>query len=169
MRTIFTKTALLVALLLPTMAFAAEKMAVVDPMEALLNSSAVKSRNAQLEKSIEAEGQRLRKLRDELVKIEERLQRDGMTMSKSERNKLNDEREEKGFRFQTMQQSINRRVEEDRQDLLAEMEPILLRAIEEVAKEKKVDMVISANAVVYGKPEIDITSDVTKRINQLKK
>lgn len=169
MRTIFTKTALLVALLLPTMAFAAEKMAVVDPMEALLNSSAVKSRNAQLEKSIEAEGQRLRKLRDELVKIEERLQRDGMTMSKSERNKLNDEREEKGFRFQAMQQSINRRVEEDRQDLLAEMEPILLRAIEEVAKEKKVDMVISANAVVYGKPEIDITSDVTKRINQLKK
>lgn len=169
MRIIFTKTALLVALLLPAMAFAAEKMAVVDPMEALLNSSAVKSRNAQLEKSIEAEGQRLRKLRDELVKIEERLQRDGMTMSKSERNKLNDEREEKGFRFQTMQQSINRRVEEDRQDLLAEMEPILLRAIEEVAKEKKVDMVISANAVVYGKPEIDITSDVTKRINQLKK
>lgn len=169
MRTIFTKTALLVALLLPAMAFAAEKMAVVDPMEALLNSSAVKSRNAQLEKSIEAEGQRLRKLRDELVKIEERLQRDGMTMSKSERNKLNDEREEKGFRFQTMQQSINRRVEEDRQDLLVEMEPILLRAIEEVAKEKKVDMVISANAVVYGKPEIDITSDVTKRINQLKK
>ncbi len=169
MRTIFTKTALLVALLLPAMAFAAEKMAVVDPMEALLNSSAVKSRNAQLEKSIEAEGQRLRKLRDELVKIEERLQRDGMTMSKSERNKLNDEREEKGFRFQAMQQSINRRVEEDRQDLLAEMEPILLRAIEEVAKEKKVDMVISANAVVYGKPEIDITSDVTKRINQLKK
>jgi|SRR5690554_771165 len=169
MRIIFTKTALLVALLLPAMAFAAEKMAVVDPMEALLNSSAVKSRNAQLEKSIEAEGQRLRKLRDELVKIEERLQRDGMTMSKSERNKLNDEREEKGFRFQAMQQSINRRVEEDRQDLLAEMEPILLRAIEEVAKEKKVDMVISANAVVYGKPEIDITSDVTKRINQLKK
>jgi len=169
MRIIFTKTALLVALLLPAMAFAAEKMAVVDPMEALLNNSAVKSRNAQLEKSIEAEGQRLRKLRDELVKIEERLQRDGMTMSKSERNKLNDEREEKGFRFQAMQQSINRRVEEDRQDLLAEMEPILLRAIEEVAKEKKVDMVISANAVVYGKPEIDITSDVTKRINQLKK
>lgn len=169
MRTIFTKTALLVALLLPAMAFAAEKMAVVDPMEALMNSSAVKSRNAQLEKSIEAEGQRLRKLRDELVKIEERLQRDGMTMSKSERNKLNDEREEKGFRFQTMQQSINRRVEEDRQELLEEMEPILLRAIEEVAKEKKVDMVISANAVVYGKPEIDITGDVTKRINKLKK
>jgi len=169
MRTIFTKTALLVALLLPMAALAAEKMAVVDPMEALMNSSVVKSRNAQLEKSIESEGQRLRKLRDELVKIEERLQRDGMTMSKSERNKLNDEREEKGFRFQTMQQSINRRVEEDRQELLEEMEPILLRAIEEVAKAKKVDMVISANAVVYGKPEIDITNDVTKRINQLKK
>lgn len=169
MRTIFTKTALLVALLLPMAAFAAEKMAVVDPMEALMNSSVVKSRNAQLEKSIESEGQRLRKLRDELVKIEERLQRDGMTMSKSERNKLNDEREEKGFRFQTMQQSINRRVEEDRQELLEEMEPVLLRAIEEVAKEKKVDMVISANAVVYGKPEIDITADVTKRINKLKK
>src|SRR5699024_3443573 len=101
MRTIFTKTALLVALLLPMAALAAEKMAVVDPMEALLNSSAVKSRNAQLEKSIEAEGQRLRKLRDELVKIEERLQRDGMTMSKSERNKLNDEREEKGDRKST--------------------------------------------------------------------
>lgn len=169
MRTIFTKTALLIALLLPVAAFAAEKMAVVDPMEALMNSSAVKSRSAQLEKSIEADSQRLRKLRDELVKIEERLQRDGMTMSKSERNKLNDEREEKGFRFQTMQQSISRRVEEDRQELLEEMEPVLLRAIEEVAKEKKIDMVISAQAVVYGNPSNDITKDVTKRVNQLKK
>lgn len=169
MRTILTKTALLLTLCLPITALAAEKMAVVDPMEALMNSTAVKNRNVQLEKSIESDGQQLRKLRDELVKIEERLQRDGMTMSKNERNKLTDEREEKGFRFQTMQQSLNRRVEEDRQELLEEMEPILLRAIEEVAKDKKVDLVISANAVVYGNPNIDLTSDVTKRINQLKK
>src|SRR5690625_895792 len=136
MKTLLNRIALAVALLLPMAALAAENIAVVDPMEALMNSSVVKSRNAKLEKSIEADGQRLRKLRDELVKIEERLQRDGMTMSKSERNKLNDEREEKGFRFQTMQQSINRRVEEDRQDLLAEMEPILLRAIAEVRSEE---------------------------------
>lgn len=168
MKKTLTRITLLVALLLPATVFA-EQIAVVDPMGALANSNVVKSRNAQLEKSISGDGKKIERLRDELVKIEERLKRDGMTMSKSERNKLSDERESKGFEFQSLQQNLNRRVEEDREELMQEMEPILIKAIEEVAKKKKADMVISAQAVMYGSPNMDITKDVTKRINQLKR
>ncbi|MCK0537650.1 OmpH family outer membrane protein [Alcanivorax quisquiliarum] len=162
------KTMLFAVLMLPLVAAADMKIAVIDPMQAIVESEEVKSRNARLEASLEEESQRLRRLRDDVAKIEERLQRDGMTMSRDERNKLTDEGETKTMEFQALQQTLQRRVNTDRQDLLESMEPKVLRAIEEIAGEMGLDMVISAQAAVYVKPELDITKQVTQRINRIK-
>ena len=162
------KTILFAMLMLPLVAVADMKIAVIDPMQAIVESEEVKSRNARLEASLEEESQRLRRLRDDVAKIEERLQRDGMTMSRDERNKLTDEGETKTMEFQALQQTLQRRVNTDRQDLLESMEPKVLRAIEEIAGEMGLDMVISAQAAVYVKPELDITKQVTQRINRIK-
>jgi len=161
------KTVLFAVLMVPMFALA-DKIAVVDPMQAIIETEEVKSRNATLESSLEADSQRLRKLRDDVTKLEERLQRDGMTMSSEERNRLTDERDTKGFEFQSLQQSLQRRVNSDRQELIEQMEPKVLRAIEEISKEMGLDMVISAQAVVYAKPDLDITAQVTQRINRMK-
>ncbi|MBZ2188395.1 OmpH family outer membrane protein [Alcanivorax sp. JB21] len=160
------RTALFALLMLPLLAVADQKIAVIDPMQALVETEEVKSRNARLEASLETESRRLRTLRDEIGKIEEKMQRDGMTMSRQEREKLTDDREAKGLEFQTLQQSLQRRVNNDRQELLESMEPKLLQAIEAVAQARGLDMVISAQAMVYVKPELDITRDVTQRLNQ---
>lgn len=162
------KTMLFAVLMLQLVAAADMKIAVIDPMQAIVESEEVKSRNARLEASLEEESQRLRRLRDDVAKIEERLQRDGMTMSRDERNKLTDEGETKTMEFQALQQTLQRRVNTDRQDLLESMEPKVLRAIEEIAGEMGLDMVISAQAAVYVKPELDITKQVTQRINRIK-
>lgn len=162
------KTMLFAMLMLPLVAVADMKIAVIDPMQAIVESEEVKSRNARLEASLEEESQRLRRLRDDVTRIEERLQRDGMTMSRDERNKLTDEGETKTMEFQALQQTLQRRVNTDRQDLLESMEPKVLRAIEEIAGEMGLDMVISAQAAVYVKPELDITKQVTQRINRIK-
>lgn len=163
------RTILFTLLMLPLLAVAEQKIAVIDPMQALVDTEEVKSRNARLEASLETESRRLRTLRDEITKIEEKMQRDGMTMSRQEREKLTDDREAKGLEFQTLQQSLQRRVNNDRQELLESMEPKLLQAIEAVAQARGLDMVVSAQAMVYVKPELDITSDVTQRLNQLLK
>ncbi|MCH8543629.1 MAG: OmpH family outer membrane protein [Alcanivorax sp.] len=160
------RTILFALLMLPLLAVADQKIAVIDPMQALVDTEEVKSRNARLEASLETESRRLRTLRDEITKIEERMQRDGMTMSRQEREKLTDDREAKGLEFQTLQQSLQRRVNNDRQELLESMEPKLLEAIEAVAKARGLDMVVSAQAMVYVKPELDITREVTQRLNQ---
>ena len=161
------KTVLFAVLMVPMFALA-DKIAVVDPMQAIIETEEVKSRNATLESSLEADSQRLRRLRDDITKVEERLQRDGMTMSSEERNRLTDERETKGFEFQSLQQSLQRRVNSDRQALIEQMEPKVLRAIEEISKEMDLDLVISAQAAVFAKPDLDITAQVTQRINRMK-
>ncbi|WP_162925697.1 OmpH family outer membrane protein [Isoalcanivorax indicus] len=162
------KALIFLALMLPLAGMAQDKIAVIDPMQALIETDEVKARNARLESSLETESRRLRTLREDIGKIEERLQRDGMTMSRQERENLTDQREAKGLEFQTLQQSLQRRVNNDRQELLESMEPKLLQAIEAVAKDKGLDMVISAQAMVYVKPELDITREVTQRLNRMK-
>ena len=160
------RTILFTLLMLPLLAVAEQKIAVIDPMQALVETEEVKSRNARLEASLETESRRLRTLRDEIGKIEEKMQRDGMTMSRQEREELTGDREAKGLEFQTLQQSLQRRVNNDRQELLESMEPKLLEAIEEVAQARGLDMVVSAQAMVYVKPELDITREVTQRLNE---
>lgn len=160
-----TRTVLLSLLFVPLLASASGKIAVVDPMQALMEAEEVRERNAKLEESIEREGMRLRELRNQIGQIEGRLQREGMTMSSQERNKLTDEREAKGLEFQSLQQSIKRRVDSDREELLEHMEPKLLRAIEAVVEEREIDVVLNAQAVVFAKPDMDITSEVTRRLN----
>lgn len=162
------KTMLFAILMLPLVALADLKVAVVDPMQAIVESEEVKSRNARLESSLEGESQRLRRLRDDIAKIEERLQRDGMTMSRDERNRLTEEGEAKSVEFQALQQTLQRRVNTDRQDLMESMEPKVVRAIEDIAGEMGLDMVISAQAAIYIKPELDITKQVIQRLNRNK-
>lgn len=164
--TMFAKAALVALFCLPMWASAAGVIAVVDPMQALMEADEVRERNAQLEESVERDGMRLRELRNQIGRIEERLQREGMTMAAQERNQLEDQRDAKGLEFQSLQQRVKRRVDSDRQALLEDMEPKLLRAIEAVVEEKEIDIVLNAQAVVFIKPDMDITSQVTQRLNQ---
>lgn len=160
------KLALVALFCLPLLAQAETVIAVVDPMQALMEADEVKQRNAELEEAIERDGMRLRELRNQIGQIEGRLQREGMTMSTEERNRLADERDSKGLEFQSLQQRVKRRVDSDRQALLEDMEPKLLRAVEAVVEEKDIDVVLNAQAVVFAKPDMDITEEITKRLNE---
>ena len=50
--------------------------------------------------------------------------------------------------------------------LIAEMAPRLERAVKQVVKEKKIDMLFDKQMVVYTSPSHDVTADVIKRLNQ---
>ncbi len=157
------------ALLFPVLALADTKVAVIDPIAALQNAEEVKTRIKRMESSFEGEASRLRKMGEEIQRIDERLQREGMTMQTEDRNRLTDQRDAKALEAQSLQQILQRRVKSDQQTLMEDMEPKLIQAIEAVAKEKEVDVVITSQATIYVTPGLDITPDVTARINDMKK
>ena len=163
------KAILATALLSLTMGAAAElSIAVVDPIKAIGDTNLFKERSASIQSDIEAQGAKLRGLREEVMGIEQRLKKDGMTMSKDEQNKLADERDSKMIEFQSLQQVLEKRVQQDRQELIQLMEPKLEQAVAELANDAGFDLVINGQAALFHKGGVDITEQVTQKINQMK-
>jgi Skp family chaperone for outer membrane proteins len=89
-------------------------------------------------------------------------------MSKDEQKNLTDQRDAKMLDFRSRQQLAQKRLEEDRNEMLTLMEPRLKQAIEKIAADGKFDLIITRQAVLFAAEKTDITRDVTKIMNQMK-
>ena len=92
-----------------------------------------------------------------------------MTLSKDQKRELTDKRDGKMFEFRSLQQTVQKRVNEDQQELLELMRPKFELAVSTVASDKKLDLVLNKQAALYTNGEFDITREVTQKINSMKK
>lgn len=156
------------ALLLPALAVAEGRVGVIDPIGALQAADNVKSRMSELEKELSGDEQRLNNLRQEVGKLQEKMQKEGMTMSAEQQQNMQTEGRKKMIEIQSLQRKLQKRANAAQRELLQEMEPKLQKAVAEVAKQENLDLVVSAQAVIYTKPDLDITDAVTKQLNKMK-
>jgi outer membrane protein len=157
-----------VVLMLPLLAHAAGKIGVVDAIGALQGADEFQSRYGELEGSLEDEQNRLNQLGGEVEKIRDRLDKEGMTMSEDDRQSLQTQGQQKMIELQNLRQSAQRKLGKGQQEILQVMEPKLKQAVEDIAKRENLDIVINAQAVVYVKPDMDITDAVTGQLNKMK-
>ncbi|MCB1837165.1 MAG: OmpH family outer membrane protein [Alcanivoracaceae bacterium] len=164
------KTAVILATLLlaPVMALAEMRIAVIDPIRAISETSEVKERTSALELDMKKKEAEMIKLRDEIMALEERLKRDGMTMSSEQQKSMSDQRDAKMLDFRSRQQLAQKRMEQDRDEMLSVMEPRLKQAIDKIAAEGKYDLIITRQAVLYAAEQTDVTRQVTQIMNQMK-
>lgn len=155
-------------LLVPAVSLAEMRIAVLDPLQAIFETAEAKKRTGELESDIKSKEQEIGKLRDEIIAIEQRLKKDGMTMSQNEQKRLTDERDAKMLDFRSRTQLAQKRIEGEQQELLKIMEPKLKSALEALAKEKGYDLILNRQAALFVKEEVDITRAVTQKINQMK-
>ena len=155
--------------LLPAVSMAELKIGVVDPIAAISETNEVKQRTAAIEAEVKEQEGKLRKLRDEIVDLEGKLKKEEMTLGKDEKRELTDKRDAKMFEFRSLQQTVQKRVNEDQQELLELMRPKFELAVSTVADDKGLDLVLNKQAALYTNGEFDITRDVTKKINSMKK
>ncbi len=163
-----TKWAVCVMLLLPALATAEIKIGVIDPLTAIAETAEVKTRTGKMEQDIKTKQAELEVLRSDIMEIEEKLKKDGLTMSKDAQKELADKRDAKMLDFRSRQQLAQRSVEEGRNEMLQLMEPRLKQAIDEVVKDKKLDLVINRQAALHVSEAMDITREVTQKMNQMK-
>lgn len=155
-------------LLVPAVSLAEMRIAVIDPLQAIFETADAKKRTGELESDIKSKEQEIGKLRDEIIAIEQRLKKDGMTMSQNEQKRLTDERDAKMLDFRSRTQLAQKRIEGEQQELLKVLEPKLKSALEALAKEKGYDLILNRQAALFVKEEVDITRAVTQKINQMK-
>lgn len=162
-----TKLIALLIMLVPVLAFADARVAVLDPMTAVVNSDFVKSRQAKLQDALKDKEVRAKQLAHDLQGLQQNLQKNQLTMSKDDKSKLQDSFTTKNMEFQSLKQLIQKRVQKDQQEVLETVQPKLEEAVKQFAKDHKIDMVVNSQAVLFVKPDMDITKAITGALNKM--
>ncbi|WP_252180084.1 OmpH family outer membrane protein [Endozoicomonas sp. 4G] len=157
-----------VALLLLSPLAQAQKIAVVDPLMAIQESDAAKKYAKEAEKLFAPKIKQLKTLQDEIKGLEQKLQKDGPTLTESQRESRQLEIKRKFEDLQLQDRQLRSEKARSDQAELGKMRPKLEKALDEVSKELNYDMVLERGAVPYLKPEFDITRKVIERMNKLK-
>ena len=151
MRKLAAAVCLLGAMVLP--AHAAE-VAVLDWRAALMNTQSAQSSLSQLEGQIGNQQREAQSLGNELQQLQERLQREGDTMSQSQRDSLMAELQQKGSRFE--------------QQFLESAESKLERAVEQVLERHNIDVLVEPQGVLHSSTDLpNVTNEVTQIFDSL--
>ncbi|HEQ1857991.1 TPA: molecular chaperone Skp [Providencia alcalifaciens] len=144
----------------------AEKIAIVNVGEVFQSIPAREAVAKQLENEFKSRATELQNLEKALQSDIGKLQRDGATMSASDRQKQEKElitkRDQFAEKAQKFEEDNRRRQAEERNKILSRIQD----SIKSVAAQEGYDVVIDANAVAYAKDGIDITSQVKKQVNK---
>ncbi|QDE33266.1 MULTISPECIES: OmpH family outer membrane protein [Shewanella] len=144
----------------------AEKLAVVDMGEVFEQLP----QREQISKSLKAEfGDRVasvQKMQEEMRSLVEKQQRDGALMSDTQKTELVRKMESLKSEFQlkgkALDEDMRRRQGEEQNKLLV----LVQKAINTIASKEQYDMVLQRGAVIFVKPEADISSQVVEALSK---
>ncbi|MBT0585005.1 OmpH family outer membrane protein [Alteromonas oceanisediminis] len=160
-------TALLSTAVIATPAVAEQKIGIVD-VQAIFQAM---PQAAEISESINAEFkdqiEEVTQLQRDVQFFSERLQRDAATMSEAEKNELQQKiitaREQYTAKGQPLQQTIQRRSNEERNKLLG----LIKQSIDNVAAQGNYDLILNANAASFAKPDLDVSAQVLDSVSKL--
>ncbi|WP_422133633.1 OmpH family outer membrane protein [Endozoicomonas sp. ALD040] len=157
-----------VALLLLSPLAQAQKIAVVDSEMAVLESDAAKKYAKEAEKMFAPKIKQLKALQEEIRVMEQKLQKDGPTLTEGQRENRQVQIKRKFEDLQLQDRQLRSEKARSDQTELGKLRPKLDKAIEEVSKEQDYDLVLERGATRFVKPGFDITRKVIERMNKLK-
>jgi outer membrane protein len=161
-------TALIGAALLAISAGAAAetRIGVVDLRQALFSSDDAQTFSQQLQRDFAGDEEKVRQAQEEARKLKDRLEKDGAMMNESERNKVAAEFQEKVQEFNFLKQRLDATVNQRKQQFLENARPEVDVAVKELLEEHDLDLILPSEAVVYVKPEMNLTSQLLDKLNK---
>ena len=147
-------------------AAAETRIGVVDLRQALFSSDDAKAFSETLQKDFAGDEAKVREVQEEARKLKERLEKDGAMMNETERNKLVSEFQEKVKEFNFLKQRLDSNVNQRKQAFLEEARPEVDVAVKELLEENDLDLILPSEAVVYVKPEMNLTSQLLEKLNR---
>ncbi len=156
-------------LILSASALAELKIVVIDVRTALFTSDAAREFSKTLAEEFKTQEQEVRVIQEEGTRMQERLKKDAAIMSDSERNKLIADLEEKAKEFKYLRSKLDAAINNRKQEFLQTEKPKVDNVLEAMVKEYKLDIILPREAVIYGKPEVDMTATLIEKLNKVKK
>ncbi len=160
---------LLIAVILAALsapAWSGMTVGVVDLREAVFSSDAGSEFGAGMQADFEEEEQQIRALQQEAEEMQQRLETDGAMMSDSERERLSEELEAKVQEFQQRGGQFEQAVNQHQQQFLQQQRPLIDDVMEKLLEEHDLDLILPAEAVIYVKPDYDLTEEMIERLNE---
>jgi outer membrane protein len=156
-----------IALLAMTTSFAQAEMkiAVVDMQRAVLASDEAKVAVEMFRAAKQDDIDTISQLETELKGIQDKMAKDGEIMSEDERRKLKNSFEEKATTYKFHRQNMQKAEQQELQQLAQAMEPRMQKALKAIIDEKKYDLVVRPDMVIYNGPGTDITKLLLEQLN----
>jgi outer membrane protein len=148
-----------------TFAQAEMKIAVVDMQRAVLASDEAKVAVEKFRAAKQEEIDTITALETALKGIQDKIAKDGEIMSEDERRKLKNSFEEKATTYKFHRQNMQKAEQQELQSLAKAMEPKMQAALKAIIDEKKFDLVVRPEMVIYNSPGTDITKLLLEKLN----
>ncbi|MCK9505447.1 MAG: OmpH family outer membrane protein [Porticoccaceae bacterium] len=160
-------TLMLVATLLSTAVFAADKIAVVDLGAAIFGSDIAQQRQKELQS--QSEYAALQARYDSTAADIKALQKDAeaKSMTWSEEQKTEFQKKMEYFRadIELTARKLESEVRGLQNRIIRELQPKAQEALQELVEQEGITVLLRADAVITAKPEINITAKLTERLN----
>jgi outer membrane protein len=154
--------AALCGVLIPVHASAETRIATIRSLELLRDAPQIKAANERMKNEFQKQQQQIendgRRLSDDIKKF----QREADTLSAQQRANTEKDLNTRKIDFEYKQRQLAEQVQAREQELRMELQAKFAQAIEEVAKEKGIQLVLQDP--VYAAAGIDITEEVLKRL-----
>ena len=155
---------------LPTLGLAADKIAVVDLQEAILQTDVAQKRlqevrNQKDYKSDKAEFDRLKKEFDDMVK---KFQKDSAVMSPEQQATARQKLASKQADLEHVTGKLQQAEQSAGQALLQELAPKVQDVLRELISSEGIGLLLQRGAVIHADASYSITSKVTDKLNQMK-
>lgn len=154
------------AMMLALPAAADTRIGVVDLRQALFSSNDAQSFSERMQGEFAGDEEKVRQAQEAARKLKDRLEKDGSMMNESEREKLGSEFQEKVKEFNFLKQRLDSAVQERKQEFLEGARPEVDAAVKELLEEHDLDMVLPSEAVVYVKPDMNLTEELLEKLNR---
>lgn len=165
MRRTLIATGLVVGMLAASAPALAEKIGVADSQMALMASDAAKKAVEKLQAELKVQRERMAQLQTDIQALEAKARRDGAVMSDKDKKDLQKQGEAKVQEYQSLAQVVQKRTQDVQNDLLQRMIPEMEKAIEDLQKTNKFDIIIEKKNVIFADPSVDITKKITEKLN----
>lgn len=147
-----------------SLASAAElKLGYVDAARLLEDAPQASAASEMLKQEFATRENEIIAAQQEIKKIEDKLARDGVIMSESEQKKAEQDVLSRKRELRRKQEELKEDFNIRRNDEIGKLQTFIKRAIEEVGKEGKYDLIFY-EGISFANPELDITAKVLHRL-----
>ena len=141
------------------------KVGVVDMERALFLSEAAKKSIGQFEKDNKGDVDKLKSIEGEIIKLKEKIEKEGDVMSDDDRRKLAGNYEEKSNEYKFYARKLQQLEQKWKQEFFQTQLPTLERELKAIIDEGGYSIVLQAGAVIYSAPTSDLTKQLLDRLN----